>query len=167
MASIRGKHPGQQEAVVVVEMAGERLFQLADLGPHPRPRHLCEHTFGSRSLQVLARDANRIAVDRNKGFTGGTPNRPKMWVAPSGLHDRLLCSREVLVSADDHDAELGSETRGQAPRRTACSPTARPGLVRRQGEGGVPPLAHGGINPNSVPRRHQRSLNATGPLSVL
>jgi hypothetical protein len=52
-----GRHPGQQEAVVVVEMAGERLFQLADLGPHPRPRHLCEHTFGSRSVQVLARDA--------------------------------------------------------------------------------------------------------------
>ena len=29
-----GQHPGQQEAVVVVEVSGERFFQLADLGPH-------------------------------------------------------------------------------------------------------------------------------------
>jgi hypothetical protein len=35
-----GEHLGQQEAVVVGEVPDERLFQLGDLGAHPRPGHL-------------------------------------------------------------------------------------------------------------------------------
>jgi hypothetical protein len=38
-----GQHPAQQEPVMVVDMAGERLHQLRNLGAHPGPRHLCEN----------------------------------------------------------------------------------------------------------------------------
>jgi hypothetical protein len=35
--SIRGEHLAQQQPVVVGEMPGERLLQLADLGAQPTP----------------------------------------------------------------------------------------------------------------------------------
>ncbi len=37
------QHPGQQKPVMIVEVPVERLFEAADLGPHPRPRELREH----------------------------------------------------------------------------------------------------------------------------
>ena len=37
------QHPGQQEAVVGVEVAVERLLEPADLGPHPGARQLRQH----------------------------------------------------------------------------------------------------------------------------
>ena len=47
------QHPGQQEPVVVVEVAVERLLEEADLGPHPE-RANCASTLGSRSPPINA-----------------------------------------------------------------------------------------------------------------
>ncbi len=37
------QHLTQQERVVIIEVAHERLLQLGDLDPHPGPGHLREH----------------------------------------------------------------------------------------------------------------------------
>lgn len=37
------QHPHQQETVVVVEVSGEGLLELADLRAHPGPGHLREN----------------------------------------------------------------------------------------------------------------------------
>lgn len=38
-----GQHPGQQEGVVVIKVAGERLLECRDLRSHARPCQLGEH----------------------------------------------------------------------------------------------------------------------------